>query len=98
MKRFALLLIPALMLGIFASPPAQAQFDFIKKVKKKAEDKAADKAVERIFGEEEEAPSTETSRKSTDSPTNKRGSGLTHEPPDVLANIGEAEKSFSGKK
>lgn len=99
MKKYVIAMIVALLFCGFTSPPAVAQFDLIKKIKKKAEDKAEDKAVERIFGEEENAPPrSKEPEKSNDRPSNKRGGGLTHEPPDVLMNIDDAEKSFSGKK
>jgi hypothetical protein len=82
-----------------------AQGKFLRKLQNKAEDKA----IEKVFGKEtNETNNPNNSNNSNtngvfgssdpNAPTNNRGEGLTTTPPDVLENIGIAEKSFDGKQ
>lgn len=93
---FILLMI---FVGSLAGQQAMAQGKFLKKLKKKAEEKA----TEAVFGEDENQNQNTNNPSGTydnsgNSPTNTTGKGLTTKPPDVLANIDEAEGNFDKKK
>lgn len=90
MKRSNYLTLMLVVFSCYLVQPALGQGRFLNKLKNKTEDKAIDK----IFGKDEEKENPAE----TNSPYNTKGSGLTKEPPDVLANIGEAENAFSEKK
>ena len=103
MKKQPLLILLVLFFGFFGTQTISAQNRFLKKLK----DKTEDKAIEKVFGKETENTNTgntsnggmnANSSYDPNAPANNRGEGLTTTPPDVLANISEAEKSFDRKQ
>ncbi len=108
MKKLTRYLFLILLAGIIPMQGLMAQGRFLRKLQNKAEDKA----IEKVFGKETNDPNNPNNPNnsnnsnsnsvfgSSDSnaPTNNRGEGLTTTPPDVLENIGAAEKSFDGKQ
>lgn len=95
-----------MLLGFLVAQPLSSQSKFLKKLK----DKTEDKAIEKVFGKEDGNNNTGNNtngnagnsgiygNSNSNSPSNTRGEGLTSTPPDVLANISEAEKSFDAKR
>ncbi|MCF8364968.1 MAG: hypothetical protein K9H16_04260 [Bacteroidales bacterium] len=102
MRKTSIVLLLTMLVGILAVQPISAQSKFLKKLK----DKTEDKAIEKVFGKDagkENPGNTNTGingrdNSNSNSPSNTRGEGLTTTPPDVLANISEAEKSFDAKQ
>lgn len=108
MKKLSLVFMLSMLVGFLAVQPISAQSRFLKKLKEKTEDKA----IETVFGKEEGNTNNTNSTdgnsgtygvggngtSNPNAPTNNRGEGLTTTPPDVLANINEAEKSFDARK
>ena len=85
---------------ILASSSMAHSQSLINKLKKKAEEKLIEKAFDENKDPEQKVTNTESE---TDDPANEsfrntRGSGLTTTPPDVKANIRDAEQTFEGKE
>ncbi|MFC0773916.1 hypothetical protein [Terrimonas alba] len=99
MKKSAYLL--CLVAGLALSPavPAQGLLKKLKDKVNKAVDKSVDKEVEKKTGLPSDSPSNDNSNNnSSGKPTNKGGGGLTNtEPPDVKAQMTEAETAHGAK-
>lgn len=76
---------------------ALSQGSLLRRVQQKTEEKI----VNKIFGEEEtpqQEQNTQSEVESTNSPQNRRGTGLSQNAPDVVENIKLAEDNFDGAK
>lgn len=98
MKHF----IFVLFLGCLFCIPVSTNAQFLKKLKEKANnalEQAVDKKVEDKTGvSTSESSSSNSSGNSSSRPSNTKGAGLKNtEPPDVVASIADAGKSFDSK-
>jgi len=102
MKKSAYLICLIMVLALSNSAPAQGILKKIKDKVNKTVDKSVDKEVEKKTGVPSESSQTgndnSNSNNSTGKPTNKGGGGLTNtEPPDVKAQMTEAETAHGAK-
>lgn len=99
MKKSAYLLCLLAGLALSSSVPAQGLLKKLKDKVNKAVDKSVDKEVEKKTGLPSDSPSNDNSNtNSSGKPTNKGGGGLTNtEPPDVKAQMAEAETAHGAK-
>jgi hypothetical protein len=102
MKKSAYLICLIMALALSNAAPAQGILKKIKDKVNKAVDKSVDKEVEKKTGVPSESSQTgndnNNSNNSTGKPTNKGGGGLTNtEPPDVKAQMTEAETAHGAK-
>ncbi|WP_276503774.1 hypothetical protein [Terrimonas pollutisoli] len=99
MKKSAYLLCLVAGLALSSSVPAQGLLKKLKDKVNKAVDKSVDKEVEKKTGLPSDSPSNDNSNNnSSGKPTNKGGGGLTNtEPPDVKAQMAEAETAHGAK-
>ena len=98
MKKIMCFVCLAVALALSTAVPAQG---FLKKIKDKVINKTIDKEVEKKTGvpsESSESGNNNSNSTSSGKPTNKGGGGLTNtEPPDVKAQMAEAETSHGAK-
>lgn len=102
MKKSAFLICLIMALALSNEAPAQGILKKIKDKVNKAVDKSVDKEVEKKTGVPSESSQTgndnSNTNNSTGKPTNKGGGGLTNtEPPDVKAQMTEAETAHGAK-
>lgn len=93
MKKTALLLSVVVLLGALPAQDAGAQ-SFIRKLKNKTEDAVIDK----MFDDDKNEGQQGDAGNDANSPSNKRGSGLSAASIDVKQSIADAEKSFNDKE
>jgi len=98
MKKFLCLVCLVAALALSNAVPAQG---LLKKIKDKVVNKTIDKEVEKKTGvpsESSESGNNNSNSSSSGKPTNKGGGGLTNtEPPDVKAQMAEAETAHGAK-
>ena len=100
MKKSAYLICLVAGLALSSSVPAQGLLKKLKDKVNKAVDKSIDKKVEEKTGIPSDSPSNDNSSNTNSGgrPTNKGGGGLTNtEPPDVKAQMTEAETAHGAK-
>jgi len=98
MKKSAYLICLIMVLALSNSAPAQGILKKIKDKVNKTVDKSVDKEVEKKTGVPSDPSQTGNDNSSTGKPTNKGGGGLTNtEPPDVKAQMTEAETAHGAK-